>query len=129
MTTNNDRSKIGMNYDGDIKVHPQRGNVLVKLNSIEETSESGIILHTNEQQGREQDGQDMGVLVSMGPLAFIEDCDGGTAESRAELCGFKIGDEVMFTRYDGERPRISGYEDYRITPSVCLKATIERVEK
>lgn len=113
-----------------MEVKPIGNRILVELEKVEQTVGEGALagfqLQSDNEQKREQDGQDMGKIVSFGPLAFVEDFDGGTAESRAKAYGVEVGDVVMFHRYDGERPRVDGYKNHRLISSNCLIGKVEK---
>lgn len=110
-----------------MKINPVGDQILVKLVEVEEISEGGIVLHTQHQQKREQDGQYMGEVLSFGPSIFMDKYDniGETPEERAKFMGVKIGDTVIFHRYDGEKPPPKDFEDYRLIVCNCIIATVE----
>ncbi len=108
-----------------MKVKPVGNQLLVELENVEEVSDGGIILSQKEVK-REQDGQDIGEIIAFGPLVYFDWEDmGETAEERAESWGVKIGDKVIFHRYDGNTPRIEGYENHRLIGSNCIIAKVE----
>lgn len=69
---------------------PMNNVIVVETEKVEERSKGGIIL-TDSLKEREQYGKDSGVLIAMGETAFQ-----GMATKP------KIGDEVMFDKYDGK---------------------------
>lgn len=77
--------------------------VLVKMEKVEQTTKSGIIIATPEQNKREQNGHYRGRLIAFGPTAYhgYAGCDGDTPEERASQWGVQLGDVVRFQRYDG----------------------------
>jgi len=94
-------------------ITPCGTKVLVKILPVEEKSSGGIIIESNVSKKREQDARDLGVIISMGPLAYrgykaCLDLKG------PKDWGVKIGDTVEFRRFDGKRPRPDEYcDDYR----------------
>lgn len=98
--------------------------VLIQMKEVENTSEGGIILGSNAEMKREQEGQDVGVIKAFGPGCFkgfdgID--DDADIEERARLYGVSIGDTVEYTRYDGKRVRHPDYsEDHRIIQDVHI---------
>lgn len=69
---------------------PMNNVVVVETEKVEEKSKGGIIL-TESIKDREQYGKDSGILVAMGESAF----EGMKVRP-------KLGDEVMFDKYDGK---------------------------
>jgi co-chaperonin GroES (HSP10) len=101
--------------------------VLVKMEQVEQVTESGIVIATNLENQREQAGHDIGTLVSLGPTAFsgFQGVEGHDALQRAHEWGVDIGDKVEFTRYDGKIPSHPDYKDYRIIQDAHLIGVIE----
>jgi chaperonin GroES len=71
--------------------------VLVRPFKIEEKTVGGIILPQKSQE-KEQMAQQMGTLVEIGEYA----------KSAPELHGIKVGDTVLFPRYQGQEFPIDG---------------------
>jgi co-chaperonin GroES (HSP10) len=90
--------------------------VLIRMEEVEQVSEGGIIMATNAEHKREQNGHDVGVIVAFGPTCFdgYQGINGTTTEERAAQWGCKVGDRVEFNRYDGKVPRDADYQDHRI---------------
>ncbi len=115
-----------------MKVRPTGYYILLKEEVIEDKTESGILLPTNHVE-REQGGIDEGVIVAFGPTAFHgvagipEKVDGMTlsAENRAEYWGCKVGDRVIFNRYDGKGLQEKVGEHYRLVQDQHLISVIE----
>jgi co-chaperonin GroES (HSP10) len=96
------------------------------LDEVEEKSEGGIVIATPTERNREQIGQDVGVVEKLGPMAFLEwEGIGDTPEERAAAFGIKIGDKVMFDRYEGKAPRVRGYENHRLINGICIHGKVE----
>ncbi len=95
---------------------PYGYNILVKVNEVEETTASGIVIATATEHKREQGGHDVGVVVAIGPTAFMayEGCEGDTPEERAAKWGVVIGETIQMERYQGKALDYSGFENYRV---------------
>ena len=65
--------------------------LLVLADEVEEVSEGGIFLGVNKKA--ERAGQNMGTVVSIGPLCWID------FEDSTPWC--KVGDRIYFSRYAG----------------------------
>lgn len=106
-------------------IHPKGLQVLVNLTTVEKVSDGGIVL-PSDMVDREQNGQFAGVVESFGPFAFSDWEDlGDTLEERCESYGIKVGDTVIFQRYDGVAPPLEGFKDHRLIPSNCILAVLE----
>jgi co-chaperonin GroES (HSP10) len=128
MVTNSNgkpRGKVGeVLPEGNVM--PTGTKILVRLDEVEEKSEGGIVIATPKERHREQVGQDIGVIEKFGPLAFLEwENLGETPEERAKNYGLKIGDKVMFDRYEGKTPRVRGYENHRLINGICIHGKVE----
>ncbi len=108
-------------------IKPIGFQVLVKMEEVERVSQGGIILATETENKREQDGHDIGVVVAFGPVSYVgwPGVEGDTAIERAECWGVKIGDKVEFHRYDGKIPSHPDYKDHRLIPDKELIGVIE----
>lgn len=95
-----------------LTIRPVGTHVLVKIIQVEDKSEAGIILATNNELERERQGRDIGTIMDFGPLAY-KGYKGALELSGPQDWGVKIGDAVEFRRYDGRIPRTEGYENYR----------------
>ena len=85
---------------------PTGHRVLVKVDQVERTTKSGIIIH-DVTADKEQIGQDGGVVVELGNTAYSDQSD--------SWC--KVGDYVKFGRYAGQLLRPTESEDgveYRV---------------
>lgn len=92
--------------------------VLIELDAVEETTESGIVIQSKESQEREQRGHHKGKIINFGPLCFAayHAIDADTVEKRAAQWGVKIGDEVEVGRYAGEMLQKEGIDRYMLVP-------------
>ena len=85
---------------------PTGHRVLVKVDQVERTTKSGIIIH-DATADKEQIGQDGGIIVELGNTAYSDQSD--------SWC--KVGDIVKFGRYAGQLIRPSESDDgieYRV---------------
>ena len=107
---------------------PTGFHVLVKMGVVEKTTESGIILRTNEAQGREEGGHYIGTVIAIGPTAHMgyEGCTAETSEERAAQWGYKVGDQVYIGRYAGDDhlKEIPGLENHRIIVDKEIKGVL-----
>lgn len=91
--------------------------ILIEMEIVENKTESGIIIASQKENEREQNGHDVGVIKALGPNAFvgfqgIDDKD--EVNKRAADYGVKIGDKIEFNRYDGKVPRDPEYKYHRL---------------
>lgn len=95
--------------------------VLVEIEEVEETTESGIVIATRNELKREQEGQAIGVIKEFGPTCFkgFSGCDG------PEDWGVSIGDRVEFNRYDGKKCLAKGFENHRLISDNNIVAVLE----
>lgn len=123
------RGKVFDIIDG-CRVVPIGAKILVKLDIVEQMSAGGIITGTATEHGREQLGQDQGIVVSLGPLIHLDyDGIGDTPEERAKSFGYEVGDRVSFKRYEGDAPRVSGFEEHRLIDASCVLSKLESVDE
>lgn len=80
-----------------MKLSPFGYYVLIKVEEVEQTSKGGIVLTSNNENKREQEGHDKGMVESFGPAAYkgMQGCNS------PEEWGVEEGDFVRFRRYDG----------------------------
>ena len=86
---------------------------------IEETTESGIIVHVGSQKDREQLAQIRGTVVAMGTTAY--------ADQKDAWC--KVGDFITFGKYSGliyRENETKDKQEYRIINDLDVVATHER---
>lgn len=89
-------------------VKPLGFHVLIEVVPIKFKSTGGILLHSKEEQERENSGRDLGKIIAFGPTAYkgFEGC-----ESPADW-GVKLGDTVELKgRYDGKKSCIEDYDE------------------
>lgn len=102
-----------------MNIKPTGYYILVEVEVVSETIEEGnlqgFILHSPENQKREQTGNDTGTVIAIGPQAHVgfDGCTGKTAKARAKQWGYEVGDTVEFTRYEG---KLIEDTNYRLIP-------------
>lgn len=105
-----------MNNSG---IYPVGVSVLVKPDSVEQTSESGIIISTNQEHEREEMRQTDGIVVAIADNAFYD-------ESKPRC---QIGDRVIMAAYAGMRRIGNDGEWYRLINDDDIKAILVKKEK
>lgn len=103
-----------------MNVKPTGHFVLVKGREVEEYSKGGVLLIPESQKKREEDGNDIGVVVAFGPTAY----KGFAGCECPEDWGVTVGDTVEYRRYDGKRLS-SKEENYRLINDSDIIAVIE----
>lgn len=89
--------------------------ILVKLDKVEERTKGGIIL-IEETREREAMAQASGILVAVGPLAFMYDVENDVMP--------RIGERVAFPKYSGTKAPSKDGEEYRILKDGDLLAIL-----
>ncbi len=107
-------------------IEPTGFHVLVEMDVVEETTESGIIVATKTENKREQGGCDIGRVIAIGPTAHLgyEGINGETPKERAAQWGYKVGDRVLFERYAGKLLDIEGFENHRVITDSNIKLNL-----
>lgn len=77
-----------------MRISPTGHRVLIKLETVEEKSQGGIILATDREARRQQAGAQFAEVVKIGPLAWADMGEDGEPWAR-------IGDRVITVRYAG----------------------------
>lgn len=96
--------------------HPSGHRVLVLPDSKEETTASGIVIHSLSQLDREQMAQMEGIIVDVGSTCW-DDVGGAWAH---------IGDRILFAKYAGTvRIGLDGLE-YRIINDLDVVAILDK---
>ena len=99
-----------MNESG---IKPVGVSILVMPEQVEETSESGIILHTSSELDRQQMRQTDAVVVELGDSAYYDE------PSRC-----KVGDRVVIAAYAGFIRKGKDGKNYRLIKDDDVKAII-----
>lgn len=97
---------------------------------VEKTTASGILLTHNMVQ-KENKASDTGVVIAVGPTAYTGFAGIDDKASLVERCaqwGFKIGDTVKCTRYDGKLNE-DDEDMYRIVRDDDILEKVEEVCK
>lgn len=94
-----------------IDIHPLGFHIKVAVVEIERKSKAGVILSSEREFEREQDGVDVGKVLELGPTVYngFSGCDSKNNTENADKWGIKVGDIVEFNRYDGKKTRASEY--------------------
>jgi co-chaperonin GroES (HSP10) len=97
-------------------VKPTAFHLLVRTEEVEKVSTGGIVMMTEKEAGREKLGAALGYVVAIGDRAWKALEDG---EPWA-----KLGDRVIFQRYDGMVLPIEGLDDgkWRLLKDEDVKA-------
>lgn len=77
--------------------------VLVKQMPVEKTSKGGIITSSADEAQRQQAGEDVGILVAEGPLAWQYDVYEDGKKKTIDAPQAKVGDVVIFVKYAGKQ--------------------------
>ena len=115
--------------DANKGTSPLGWNILVEMEAVEETTESGIIVASKTEQKRKQGGHYAGRVVSLGPLIYLGysyfNMD-QTAAERAAMWGYAVGDLISFSRYSGKLYEDrEGCEDLRYVRDTDVIAKLE----
>ena len=94
-----------------MKIVPQGWRILVKIDKAEEKTDGGIYLPEQAKQ-REDDNQEIGTVVELGPMAYMESRFGGVPWCKA-------GDKVLFVKHGGKK-----VGDYRVLNDEDVMATV-----
>ncbi len=102
-----------------MNVKPSGYHILIELETVEEKTESGIIMHSKSEYEREQRGAHRGKVIAFGPLSFtgykgVD--DSLPVLERAEAWGVKVGDTIECGRYAGEMLKKEGVDRFMLIP-------------
>ena len=100
-----------MNNSG---ITPCEYKVLVRPKKVEEKTQGGVLLPDDTQE-REQFGQIEGELVAVSPGAFTFNYEGCPDEAKP-----KVGQTVLFSRYNGNELKGRDGEKYWIMPDKAI---------
>ena len=104
-----------MNNSG---ITPVGVSVLVLPDTIEETTESGIVLHSVKDAEREQLRQTDGIVIEIGPNAYFD-----------EIPRCKVGDRVIMAAYAGMVREGEDGKKYRLIKDDDVKAILKGEKK
>ena len=111
-------------------IKPTGFHVVVEMDEVKQSitggALDGFVTASTEQHNREQGGHDIGRVLAIGPTAHMgyEGCDADTPEGRAGQWGYKVGDRVLFDRYQGKLLEIEGMENIRVITDSNIKLNL-----
>lgn len=113
-----------MNNSG---IYPVGDRVLIKPDSLEETTEGGIVIPESIHE-KHALAQSIGTVIAVGPDAWIDHVEKSPEGSKT--VGFskpfaKPGDRVCFARYGGIQIPGKDGEEYRIMNDVDITAVVD----
>lgn len=91
--------------------------ILVKPDQVEQTTESGIVISTNETNKREQLAQTDGIVIAIGPKAYYD-----------ETPRCKVGDRIIMAAYAGMIRKGNDGHEYRLINDNDVKAILVKEE-
>lgn len=100
-------------------IHPVGISILIKPDEVEDTTDSGIIIHTLEHHQREELGQTDGVVYEIGEAAYYDE--------KHPRC--KVGDRVVIAKYSGMVRKGNDGATYRLVKDNDVLALLENKEK
>lgn len=109
----------GTNGPNTSGIHPKEYKVLVRPKELEAKTKGGLIL-ADETLEKEGFARQEGILVAISPLAF-QDMDYPEGEAP------KIGDRVMFAKYNADTVKGNDGGDYWMMNDRAIMATVEAV--
>lgn len=111
-------------------IYPAGDRILVKPDPIETTTEGGIVLPDSEAD-RYALAQTLGVVVAVGPDAWIHHVDRGPKGNMISKRGYQgpfaePGDRVCFAKFGGMDVPGKDGEGYRILNDVDVTAKVDK---
>lgn len=117
------------------KIHPTGFYVLIEMDEVKETTESGIVVSTGDTHKREQDACDVGVIKAFGNVAFgsFAGCDPEQYPPSHpyhklqphQIWGVEVGDRVEYRRFEGKRSAVPGNDRLRYIPDTQIIGKVE----
>ena len=104
-----------MNNSG---IYPKGHKILILVDKVEETTESGIILHS-EVTRKEQLAENRGEVVEVGSTAYDD----------REVPWCQAGDRVLFAKYAGLLYEGKDGLEYRIINDLDVVAKVDNMEE
>jgi len=95
-------------------IHPKGHRVLIKPDSVEEVSESGIVLSVGQTAERERLAQLKGTVIEVGNTAWHDQPEPWA----------KTGDRIIFGKYSGLIYKGDDQEEYRIISDLDVVAVV-----
>lgn len=118
------------------EIHPVGFYVLVEMDEVKETTESGIVVSLDTK--REQDACDIGVIKAIGPTAYRgfagcnpDDYAPGHPFAKMqphEIWGVNIGDRVEYRRFEGKQSGTEGSKRLRYIPDTQVIGKVESTQ-
>lgn len=114
----------------EASIEPLGFYVLVEMIEIEEKSSGGIIVQTEKERKREQNGCDIGYVRAIGNTAFrgFPGCNPDDYNPNhtfnkmtpAQIWGVEIGDKVEYRRYEGKESGVKEFDKFRYIPDTQI---------
>lgn len=117
------------------EIRPLGFYVLIEMDEVKETTESGIVVSTGDTLKREQNACDTGVIKGFGNVAFgsFAGCDPTEYPPNHkyyrmqphEIWGVEIGDRVEYRRNEGKLSGVPGNDRLRYIPDTQIIGKVE----
>lgn len=115
-----------------VTIRPAGHKLLVQPVKVKSVSEGGIILGDTTKEDK---AIGLGKVISIGPTAFIGvagcnpiDYPPGDARHKLEpheLWGVKVGDVIIYNRYEGFHPDVPEYKEFKVIPDISVSGVAE----
>ena len=99
-------------------IYPKGHKLLILVDKVEETTKSGIILHS-EMTRKEQLAENRGTVVEVGSTAYDDQ----------EVAWCTAGDRVLFAKYAGLLYEGKDGLEYRIINDLDIVAKVDEMEE
>lgn len=96
-----------------MKLKPLSNHVIIKPQSLEEITSSGIVLPESVNQDRPEKGE----IIACGPGKILDN-------GERQAMSVKVGDQVIFKKYSPDEIKIDG-EDYLVLSEQDIIAIID----
>ena len=104
-----------MNNSG---IYPKGHRVLIRVDKVDEKTESGIILHS-ETARKEQLAENRGTVIALGSTAYYDE--------ESKWC--EVGDRILFAKYAGLLYQGKDGLEYRVMNDRDVVATLDGMEE
>lgn len=115
-----------------VTIRPTGHKLLIQPVKVKNVSNGGIILGDTEKEDK---AIGLGKVIAIGPTAFVgvAGCnpnDYATNDSRFkmephELWGVKVGDVIIYNRYEGFHPDVPAYKAFKVIPDISVSGVAE----
>lgn len=112
----------GQNISNKSGIRPIEYNILVAPKEIERKTKGGLLLAETTIE-KEEFGRTEGLIVDVSPMAFT------FADWPADAPKPRIGDRVMFSKYQAQSVKGRDGKDYWIIKDKSLMAVIEDMDE